>query len=838
MKYIAFFNALFLLVCIPAFSQRQYSTYQKDGYVGLEFVETHTKITLPEYEKITPCHEAKAEAGYLYIVHGHYSRYGRYVDVQTSTQFWKVVKNGKCGVINTNGKVIVPLLYDDVKYLIDTDFAVISINNKIGVIHRDGSVLIAPIYNDIMCYKNSTDGFILKASTQEHFYLINETGVTLSEFPSTLEVINIKDNRLIVTNKYSRLKGSYDLSGREILPILYDELDMNFGMYSFKQEEQAGIIDLTGKPLFSRTCNRIFPVKENRYMIDVKKGAYQLADEKGTILCTDTFSTIALHPDFMIVQSASTNKCGLLSYTGEVRIPMTFKSLSLWNGMLVAKKETTYGIITPSEKILLPFRYDHIGTSDASFILIKQKRKYGYMDKNLKMVLPCKYEYLRDIYYINNDLGNTEAARIISEKGDKTGVIDLHGNVKQPYKVSEFIGKKNEKYESGFPISLRTDYFSFEKIINPVDKMHDCIVLDKDMQEILRCYSRTPRVYDDYFLFAFTNRKYGLIAADGVIIIPFIYNQLYPFGYNHFYAQKDRYVGLLNRSGDTSIAFQYSSLGYFSDAYIIARDTNSIAKYGLIDYTGKIKMPFLYQSLYYDKRFNTNLLVANKDSLFGLIDMNENEIIPFEYTYIQQIDKTLFLVQKNGKQGLITIDNKIIIPIIYEELSSLYNNAIRVKKDGKYGILNEKNYVVIPLEYDDISSPTLSSYNYDKIFLVKKMDKIGSMDNTGKIILPIEFSSIDIYDNVSVVSKNSIYYFANGSVVNYNEPYEEITMNGNIFRTKNNGKHGIAGYNGRSILDPIYDKIDDASEGFAVEKDGQIATFSSSGKTNTPFINK
>ena len=844
MKYVVFLNALFLLLSIPSFSQRQYSTYQKDGYVGLEFVETHTKITLPEYEKITPCYDVQSETGSLHSSHSNYSlrRTDGVVHQYSYTKFWKVVKDGKCGVIDHTGKFIVPILYDNVEYLIDTNFVVISINHKTGVINRDGSVVIAPMYDNIRCYKNSNGSFVLKASKWEHFYLINKTGIILSKFPSTLEVTNIKDNRVIVMNKYSRLYGSYDLYGREILPMIYDKLNIDFGMYSFKLEEQAGLIDLSGKLLFSRICNEIFPVKENRYMIAVKKDGYQLTDEQGTTLCADTFSTISKHADFMIVKSASIRKYGLLSYNGEVIIPMKYKSLSFWNGIFVAQKEGKYGIITSSEKVLLPFNNEYInGFYDTSFILIKQKGKYGCIDKNLQTVLPCKYGNLSNIYYIDNHVGYTEAARIVSIKGNKIGVIDIHGNVKQPYKVIEFTGNKKETYENNFAQSPypHSDYFYLKKITSPIVRgAPNCILLNEWNQEILRCESRLIQTYNDYFIFANVKQKYGLIAADGVTVIPFIYNQLYPLGNIHFVARKDRYVGVLKRSGDTCIAFQYSALAGFSDNYIIALHTNSTPKCGLIDYSGNIQVPFEYMNLQGDKKYNTNLLVAKKDTLYGLIDTTNRELIPFMYEYIEQVNATFFHVQKNGKHGLITIDNKIIIPIIYDDLLRLCDNVFHIKKDDKYGILNEKNYAIIPLEYDEISPPTLSAYGYGKIFLVKKTDKTGIMDSTGKIILPIEFSSITYYDNVSVVSKNSIYYFANGTVVNYDEPYEEITMNGNIFRTKNNGKHGIADYNGRSILDPIYDRVDDAFEGFAVEKDGQTATFSRSGKTNTPFSNK
>ena len=884
MKCLVFFNTLFLLVCIPAFSQRQYSTYQKDGYVGLEFVETHTKITLPVYEEITPCFNVQGASKNSYINQGVYRTNEKifYRNFTYNTEyfandfeFWKVVKDGKYGIISKDGKSIVSERYDDIIYLIDTSFVVISHDHKMGVVHKNGTVLVAPTYDRILCSESLNGHFFLKAYSGNSFSVINETGTILSTFAAPHDA-SIKENHVILTDKNSFLKGASNLYGQEILPKVYDDLDIAYGVFSFKKDGEAGLMDLTGKPIFSRPGNDIFHIRADRSMIDVAHHAYQFVDNTGTALCTDTFSTISVHTNFMIVKMKSTGKWGVLNFDGKMIIPATYQSLSVWNEMLVANKEEKYGIINTSGNILLPFKYQNtiISSTNIPYLLVKQKGKYGCIDKQLHEVMPCKYEKLEYIYYANGNSGSLEDLRIVSQEGTLRGVIDVHGKIKLQYQETNFLGKKNEKYERGFLThqQVRSDYFYIKKITDPVDKGIDCIVLDKEMRELLRCSSRSLFVYDEYFILAYVNRKYGMLAADGVTVIPFIYDQLYPVGNEYFIAKKDQYFGVLSRSGNTRVPFQYSHLTYFSDESIIAYDTNSNIKCGMIDYTGKIQIPFLYNYLYCDKRFNTNLLTAKKDSLFGLIDQNAKEIIPFEYAYIQQLDKTLFLVKKDGKHGIVNTDNKtilpivyddvfyiytnentfhvknnnkhgvvgtdnkIIIPIIYDDLLDINKNMFQVKNNGLYGVLNNENQIIIPVEYAEISYDNISMHSNDQIFQVKKGDKIGIIDINGTTILPVEFSSIDCYDTICRISKDSMYYFAHGSTVNYKEAYEEIYNMGNMFRIKKNGKYGATNYKGDVLIEPVYDEVDFfSSKGFVVKKNGQEATFDIYGKMIIPL---
>lgn len=94
------------------------------------------------------------------------------------------------------------------------------------------------------------------------------------------------------------------------------------------------------------------------------------------------------------------------------------------------------------------------------------------------------------------------------------------------------------------------------------------------------------------------------------------------------------------------------------------------------------------------------LAPVSKDNLYGLIDIEGNLIIPFEYESIVMSTVNAYSVSKDNKWGFITKSNQILIPIIYDVTSDFIENLCAVKKDGKWGFIDLLNNPIIPFDYD------------------------------------------------------------------------------------------------------------------------------------------
>jgi hypothetical protein len=66
-----------------------------------------------------------------------------------------VVINGKIGVIDIKGEIIIPPIYDEIKFTNNKSKFLVEINGKHGVVDINGEIIIPPIYNKIVEISNS-----------------------------------------------------------------------------------------------------------------------------------------------------------------------------------------------------------------------------------------------------------------------------------------------------------------------------------------------------------------------------------------------------------------------------------------------------------------------------------------------------------------------------------------------------------------------------------------------------------------------------------------------------------------------------------------------------------
>ena len=122
-------------------------------------------------------------------------------------------------------------------------------------------------------------------------------------------------------------------------------------------------------------------------------------------------------------------------------------------------------------------------------------------------------------------------------------------------------------------------------------------------------------------------------------------------------------------------------------------------KSGLIDKYGNIKIDFKYDDLFF---LNENLLVANKDSKEGIIDIDENIIVPFKYGFKR--DKCL---SKDGtiparrringklKWGLINLEDEVLIDFKFDILMPFNDREYTLAiANNKWMFVNKKGEIL------------------------------------------------------------------------------------------------------------------------------------------------
>lgn len=268
---------------------------------------------------------------------------------------------------------------------------------------------------------------------------------------------------------------------------------------------------------------------------------------------------------------------------------------------------------------------------------------------------------------------------------------------------------------------------------------------------------------------------------------------------------------------------RYETLGSINDSYdyYCERDINNKSEHlGIVDKKGNVVLPHLFGRSYQNVGSSSVMLYIN--SSYGVFNLDELRwSIPMEYDKLANLDNGLFRAKKGGKWGVVDINNRVIVPFEWSDISSLSNleNYIRVTQDaypddlyGVYSLVEKR--LVIPCAYTRLSQLDGQSY-----FSVSKGTKSNHVDisNTPR------FKTW--YDEISENSKGRNYYIVKNNgrygVVNDSErvvvPIEYLEFNryafsdGSHFARNKEGKYGFITIDGRVTLPFQYDKMTKSS---------------------------
>ena len=288
-----------------------------------------------------------------------------------------IKKEGKLGLANTNGKIVVPAEYAEVSALTNNyqnGYIVKNAENKFGIIGSDGSTVLECTYAGI------------KHATDNNMYVVNNGTwqVILKDGTAFLEgkvdnATEINGTNIVVNNggKY----GIYNIETDLKIPFEYEFLTHAFDdKYIAKKQGKYGVINLNNEVLVQFEYEGIKYNKQTDYLkARISDGNY-----------------------------------AYISRNLEVKIKAGDETILNGGIKLVVNGEVKY----------YDFKLDERSNKDvytANTLFIKKENgKYGFTDKNGKVVVECKYEDARE----QNDYGFSA----IKQNG-KWGAIDQYGNV-------------------------------------------------------------------------------------------------------------------------------------------------------------------------------------------------------------------------------------------------------------------------------------------------------------------------------------------------------------------------------------------------------------------------
>jgi hypothetical protein len=351
-------------------------------------------------------------------------------------------KNKKWGIINWEGKEILPLQYDaihDAFY----NYIVIGKGNKMSVIDYAGKELIPAQYDKIRVINDLAYVF-----TNGKEGLVDLQNNVIA--PTVYDTIFEPQQNMIKVIKNRKI-GYFSYEGKELLPAQYDAVvfyGTNQVYIQVAQNKKWGVLDMNFKPILACEYDTLVAEQWQKYFWVQKNGLQGLLDTTGKVVVPIKYQHIDnLERDNYtdnprVLTAKLNNKWGVLDSVGKVIIPLEYDYMKMEydRKQMVIGKKGKFGAMRTSGKLIIPIKYDELGNFyyDLNIIGIKKKGKWGYVDTSGKEVIKPMFDDANAFARVSNE-SNNQLLFASVKKGKYWGIINSAGKVVVPFQF-DFIG--------------------------------------------------------------------------------------------------------------------------------------------------------------------------------------------------------------------------------------------------------------------------------------------------------------------------------------------------------------------------------------------------------------
>lgn len=418
--------------------------------------------------------------------------------------------------------------------------------NKWGVINQDGETIINPTYQEMIVVPDKEkDVFIcvynINEETGEYktkaLNSKNEEIFTQYDQIEPLENVDENDNLWYEENvlkvKKADKYGLIDLSGKEILPCEYENIEVLKGIENsllITQEEKVGLVNDKGSIIIEPNY------KEIKNLGETYKEGYITIDEQGRYGLISTTKKQILENNYEEIEQKYLQSYYLIKENGKLKL------------------------INSSGETIIEDGFDDIQSVTKRGIIFEKDKQYGEMDLSGEILIEPKYQVLKEAF----------ENVYIAKEDDQYGIIDQNGEEKVPFeytgltyneKANLFIAETdnyqtaiiNSQYETkieGILSEINTQKSYMRMRIDGDYKYYNFECEEKKNTEILK---------ENTLFLSKKNGKYGYVDKKGNNVVDYIYDDgTEQNEYGYIAVKKNGLWGSLNNEGKEIIEPKYN----------------------------------------------------------------------------------------------------------------------------------------------------------------------------------------------------------------------------------------------------------------------------------------
>lgn len=564
------------------------------------------------------------------------------------------------GLISERGQIIIPLEFQEIRFLNEEHVAVSNFNNQFALFSTTGKPLTDFQYEYIQTYNES-------------YYLISEFNHQglLSKSLNLIIPPKYKDLQFYDTEVKAFPFTQWDYFKNDTYIETYHFDDINFldeGKFTTLADGKTGVISSSKEYLTFLPKETLVQTNESIFVTRTSSNRYKVYSRKGSPLFNDSFEEVHLYDELFFAKNSQANGHPWAVYNFQG------KKLNLSNYQTFIQKSTSFfegrrnnklGLIGSNGKEASPFLYDELSDFKHERAIAYYNGSYGLINTNGLWIMTPYYDSLS----INEN-------RIYFKQGSEYGLADFYGKV---------LYRSQQPFQSYASAIIQTEEDSTKTIYSTQGE-----------RLLEYTYDSVKLIGEELLLLYRDNQSFVYRPSDGHDLkldtdIEFIGEM--KNGFSPVY--KGGQWGFLDAKGRVSIANRYEEAGSFSEGLFAVK---LIGKWGFVNEQEEIVIQPNYDFV---SPFKNELSIVRNDNKWGIINKEGKTVISANYDNITSI-KDYFLIQSNSQVGLADATGNIIKNPSFDSIWPLTYNYFLVERNGLYGVINSTGNDIIPTIYQTI----------------------------------------------------------------------------------------------------------------------------------------
>lgn len=693
-------------------------------------------------------------------------------------------KNGKCGVVDLEGKTIIPFKYEYVQEL-GNDIFIVYKGENVGAMDKSGNQILPTKYTYITNaeydYEPSAPYLIVQAKNYKTG-LFDYAGKEIFPFKYTQIIVQNPHKILLKTEEKELV---VDSTGKRLSPEWAESISfLPDGYYAFKKElygSSVGILDEN----FAVICEPSFQdileqsITEGFLVVMQEKeqvplyGLFHIPSKKLAYPCEATHISPVVIDEKVYFYFQQNNLWGFLNAKLKFVIPVSYRDLTLYqeDKLIVQNTEGKMGIIDLKSKLIVPFEYDGLAEQEEegnALVGIKkyfftkagklinepylylnneisfseglgkfeQGFKYGYVNENFEIVIPAQFD----------EANSFKGEAAVVKYAGKWGAINSEGVWIIPAEY-DYLDEKFEKgHISGSRFLEETNSVGY----GVLNKKNEAVIPFTCPQTVYlkddwACYLDTA--YNSVLQNLLTDKKIEIENAtaylfkEGAALIQ-SYDTSVGF---YFIDEKGKKLFDTNFPHTTAEAFE-NGIALFYD-YHEADQTNTVY---FVNKKGKITCKLKGNSLYHITKDIYQFSATGQD--FILLNSQGAQLSEVHFTMAMILTTRKILLSNSSEDAptyfIFDTQNHTSKPLLYDYAYPYEKEGFilvgkylkKYQNEMRYGIIDATGKRVLPLEYEYLLVSPARNYA-----IAQKEGKYGVINLQNEILVPFEYEGCSFY---------------------------------------------------------------------------------------------